>query len=438
MLKQFLVAIALVMAALIPCHAQQTFKIDVTGGVREPLPFAAPVFIAETAASAQVAKDMSDVITADLTSTGLFRQIPPSAFISAVDNFGSLPAFADWKAINAQALVVGSVAVEPSGQMVVKFRLWDVFAQEELGEGRQFSASSNAWRRIAHKIADVIYGRLTGEGGYFDSRVVFVSESGPKNARVKRLAIMDQDGANVRFLTDGSTIVLAPRFSPNGREVIYTSYATGQPRVNRIDVDTLQSASFGDLPGMTFAPRFSPDGRSVVLSMTQGANTDIFAIDLASGTRRRLTRNPAIDTAPSFSPDGSQIVFESDRGGSQQLYIMPTGGGEPKRISFGDGRYGTPVWSPRGDMVAFTKMQGGRFHIGVMRTNGSQERLLTASFLDEGPTWAPNGRVLMFFREPPGASGAPALYSIDVAGRNLRLLSTPQNASDPAWSGLLP
>ena len=434
---RLLVFLCAVMAAS-PLLAQQTFKIDVTGGVQEPLPFAAPVFVAENSAANAVANDMTAVLRQDLLSTGLFREIPQNAHISVIGSFEALPAFADWQAINAQALVVGSVAVDAGGQMVVRFRLWDVFAQAELGEGRQFSAATGAWRRIAHKIADEVYGRLTGEGGYFDSRVVFVSESGPKNARVKRLAIMDQDGANLRFLTDGSAIVLAPRFSPNAREVIYTSYASGGPQVRRLNVDTLEEARFAQIPGMTFAPRFSPDGQSVVLSATSGANTDIFLVDVASGAERRLTDHPAIDTAPSFNPDGSQVVFESDRGGSQQLYVMPAGGGEARRVSFGKGRYATPVWSPRGDLIAFTKMQGGRFHIGVMRTDGTQERLLTASFLDEGPTWSPNGRVLMFFREPPGAQGVPGVFAVDVAGRNLRKINTPEGASDPAWSRQLP
>ena len=419
-------------------HAQQTFKIDVTGGVQEPLPFAAPVFIAETSAANQVANDMARVVRANLISTGLFREIPQTAHISLVSNFDSLPAFGDWKAINAEALVVGSVSVDANNQMTVRFRLWDTFGQTELGEGRRYQAGIGAWRRISHKIADEVYARLTGESGYFDSRVVFVSESGPKDARVKRLAVMDQDGANVRFLSDGNDIVLAPRFSPNAREVIYTSYESGSPRVYLQDVDTRERKAVGELGGMTFAPRFSPDGGRAILSITEGTNTDIFTVDLGSGTSKRLTNHPAIDTAPSFSPDGSQVVFESDRGGTQQLYIMPADGGEAKRISFGQGRYATPVWSPRGDMVAFTKMQGGRFHIGVMRTDGSQEKLLTASFLDEGPTWAPNGQVLMFFRQPPGAAGAPQLYAIDIAGRNLRRVATPENASDPAWSKLLP
>jgi len=415
----------------------RTFKVDVVGGVVEPLPIAAPTFLAESQAASQVAADMTQVLINNLSNTGLFRAIPQDAFISNISSFNAQPSYQDWKAINAQALIVGSASIAGDNQLVVKFRLWDVFAQAPLGDGLQFAGSVSSWRRMAHKVADAVYTRLTGEGGYFDSRIVFVSESGPKDQRVKRLAIMDQDGANMRFLTDGSSIVLAPRFSPNSRDVLFTGYESGSPEVKLLNVDSGTVRTIGGLDSMTFAPRFSPDGTRVVLSQSDGGNTDIYIVDLNSGARVRLTNNPGIDTAPSFSPDGRQIVFESDRGGSQQIYVMSAEGGEAKRISFGKGRYGTPVWSPRGDMVAFTKLSGGRFHIGVMRLDGSQERLLTASFLDEGPTWAPNGRVLMFFRESRGADGAPQLYTVDVSGRNLRRVNTEVNASDPAWSGLL-
>ncbi|NCU21446.1 Tol-Pal system protein TolB, partial [Candidatus Falkowbacteria bacterium] len=321
----------------------------------------------------------------------------------------------------------------------VKFRLYDVFSGAELGDGLQFAASTTSWRRLAHKVADAAYSRITGEGGYFDSRVVFVAEAGAKNARQKRLGIMDYDGANVQYLTDSSTIVLAPRFSPSGDRVLYTTFETGFPRIKMIDVASVTGRFLAEQPGtMTFAPRFSPDGSRVVYSLEQGGNTDIWVMDIGSGSASRLTNTPAIETAPSFSPDGSRIVFESDRSGTQQLYIMPASGGEATRISFGEGRYGTPVWSPRGDLVAFTKQNAGRFHIGVMRTDGSEERLLTASFLDEGPTWAPNGRVIMFTRETAGAGGEPRLYSVDISGRNLKPVPTAGAASDPAWSPLLP
>lgn len=414
-------------------------RLELNNPVIEPLPFAIPEFIAENGAAGQYAADIARVIAADLSGTGLFREIPSSAHISRVTSFDAPVAYADWKAVNAQALLTGSVSAS-GDRIVVKFRLYDVFSDQPLGEGLQFAGTAQSWRRMAHKVADVAYSRITGEGGYFDSRVVFVSESGPKNQRAKRLAVMDYDGANVQYLTDSSSIVLAPRFSPTGDRILYTSYASGFPNIYVMDVASVRARALEQLPGtMTFAPRFAPDGRTVVFSLEQGGNTDIYTLDANSGGGlRQLTNSPAIETAPSYSPDGSQIVFESDRSGTQQLYIMSAGGGEPRRISGGAGRYGTPVWSPRGDLIAFTKQHQGRFHIGVMRTDGSDERLLTASFLDEGPTWAPNGRVIMFTRESAGAGGQPALYSVDISGRNLRQVDTGSPSSDPAWSPLLP
>ncbi|WP_156883070.1 Tol-Pal system beta propeller repeat protein TolB [Rhodovulum sp. P5] len=414
-------------------------RIEIDEGIIEPLPYAVPGFVAENAAAQDYARDIAQVIAGDLNGSGLFRKIAENAYLSTVTNFDSPVQYADWKAINAQALITGAVSVGSNGRLTVKFRLFDVFAGAPLGEGLQFGGSTSSWRRVAHKVADEVYRRITGEGGYFDSRVVFVAESGPKNARTKRLAVMDQDGANVQDLTDASSLVIAPRFSPAGDRVLYTSYETGFPRIYLLDIATGRRRALDDQPGtMTFAPRFSPDGRGVVFSLSDGGNTDLFTLDLQSGRRQRLTSAPSIETAPSFAPDGSRIVFESDRSGTQQLYVMPAGGGEPRRISFGQGRYGTPVWSPRGDLIAFTKQNGGRFHIGVMRTDGSEERLLTASFLDEGPTWSPNGRVIMFTRESAGATGAPALYSVDITGRNLRKVPYAGAASDPSWSPLLP
>jgi TolB protein len=440
MMKSFLTFLCAVLTFVIltPFAVAQSkpLRIEITEGVIEPMPFAAPVFVAENAAAGEYAAQLTQVLSADLMGSGLFREIPTAAHISKITNFNAPVQYSDWKAINAQALITGAVSVTGK-KLVVKFRLFDVFAQTALGDGLQFVATTNSWRRMSHKVADAVYSRLTGETGYFDSRVAYIAEEGPKNKRKKRLALMDYDGANVRYLTDASSIVLSPRFSPNAREIIYTSYETGSPRVFLMNVDTLKRRILGDQPSMAFAPRFSPDGSKVVMSLSENGNSDVYVVDVASGRKLRLTNSPAIDTAPSFSPDGSQIVFESDRGGGQQIYVMSANGGSAKRISSGKGRYGTPVWSPRGDMIAFTKLNKGRFHIGVMRTDGSREKLLTASFLDEGPTWAPNGRVLMFFRETSGANGAPSIYSVDMTGRNLRKVKTPTFGSDPAWSGLL-
>ncbi|WP_375691948.1 Tol-Pal system beta propeller repeat protein TolB [Pseudooceanicola sp. LIPI14-2-Ac024] len=412
-------------------------RIEITEGVIEPLPVAVPDFVAENPAAAQMAVQLADVVAADLTGTGLFREVPPSAYISQVTSFSAPVQYADWKAINAQALITGAVSMDPGGRLTVKFRLYDVFSGQELGDGLQFTGTEAGWRRMAHKVADAVYSRITGEGGYFDSRVVYVGETGPKDDRRKRLAIMDYDGANTQYLTDSSSIVLAPRFSPTGDRVLYTSYESGSPRIYVLDVASVGRRELPTAGGnMAFSPRFGPNGQTVVYSLESGGNTDLYSMNVASGQSTRLTQAPSIETAPSFSPDGSQIVFESDRSGTPQLYIMPAGGGEARRISFGQGRYGTPVWSPRGDLIAFTKQSKGRFHIGVMRTDGSEERLLTASFLDEGPTWSPNGRVIMFTRETQGAQGASSLYSVDITGRNLKRIPTDGGASDPAWSPL--
>jgi TolB protein len=412
-------------------------RIEITQGVIEPMPFAVPVFIAETPNAVEVARNLTNVVRNDLTGTGLFREIPTSAHVSKITSFSSPVQFSDWQVINADALITGSVSVNNGGKVTVMFRVYDVFSQQELGSGLKFSGNANSWRRIAHKVADEVYSRITGETGYFDSRIVFVSETGGKAQRRKRLALMDYDGANVKYLTDSNSIVMAPRFSPKGDKVLYTSYASGFPQVQILNVGNVRSRPLINQAGtMTFAPRFSPNGNSVLYSLENGGNVDIYRMQLSNGTVKRLTRSPAIETAPSFSPDGKQIVFESDRSGSQQLYIMSANGGEARRISFGSGRYGTPVWSPRGDMIAFTKQSKGRFHIGVMRLDGSEERLLTASFLDEGPTWSPNGRVIVFSRSTQGRNGTSSLYSVDISGRNLKPLITPEGASDPSWSPL--
>ena len=429
------VAVLLAVPFLAPQSAEAQLRLRFTDGVIEPMPFAIPGFIAETGGNH--AANITQLVSQDLVGTGLFREIPASAHISKVGSFDAPVQFEDWRAVNAQALITGSVNVQ-GDRLVVKFRLFDVYAGQQMGEGLQFVGTAQSWRRMAHKVADAVYARITGETGYFDSRVVFVSETGPKQQRAKRLAVADYDGANMKFLTDSRALVLAPRFSPAGDRILYTSYESGFPQIVLMDVASGSRRSLGQLPGeMTFAPRFAPDGRTVVFSSAQGGNTDLFRLDVGSGATTRLTSTPAIETAPSFSPDGSKIVFESDRSGTPQIYVMSAGGGEATRVSSGRGRYGTPVWSPRGDMIAFTKQLDGRFHIGVMRTDGSEERLLTASFLDEGPTWAPNGRVVMFTRETDG--GMPAIYSVDITGRNPpRRVPVDGGASDPAWSPLLP
>ena len=431
----YMTALLALIGALSTAHAQP-LRLQITEGVIEPMPFAVPSFVPENSAGNEYAQPLARVVAANLSNTGLFREVPRDAHIARVSSFDASVSYSDWRAINVQALITG--AVEVSGnRMTVKFRLFDVTSGQQMGQGMQFSGSTANWRRMAHKVSDAVYSRITGEDGYFDSRVVFIAESGPRADRTKRLAIMDQDGENTQILTDGRSLVIAPRVSPDGTRAVYTTYETGAPRIALMDLSSGQRQLVGDIPGaMTFSPRFSPDGRSLVFSAARGGNTDLYRLDLGSGQMTQLTSSSSIATSPSFSPDGRQITFESDRSGTSQIYVMSANGGEAQRISFGQGRYSTPVWSPRGDLIAFTKSHAGRFHIGVMRADGSEERLLTASFLDEGPTWAPNGRVVKFTREARG--GDPAIYSVDISGRNLRRVPTPGPASDPAWGPLLP
>lgn len=420
-------------------------EIDITRGNVQPLPIAIASLVGseqEMTASGsvrQIGAQIAQVITADLERSGLFSAIDPRAFINA-GNSTAAPQFANWRAVGAQALVTGIAELEEDGRVRVEFRLWDVLGGTQMTGLRYYTAPRN-WRRIAHLISDAIYKRLTGEDGYFDTRIVYISESGPYLDRIKRLAIMDQDGYNHKFLTDGSYMILNPRFSPTSQEITYLSYYNDTPRVYLFNIDTGRSEMLGEFDGMTFSPRFSPDGKKVIMSKAERGNSDIFVMELSTRRIERLTTNSGIDTSPSFSPFGRYITFNSDRGGSQQIYVMDSDGSNIKRISSGQGLYATPVWSPRGDLIAFTKQTGGKFYIGVMRPDGTGERILTESYFEEGPTWSPNGRVLMYYRKYPydnnGGGGETQLWSIDLTGYNERQVLTPLDGSDPAWSPLM-
>jgi TolB protein len=431
-------ALVAVIVAQSPVFGQ--LKVDITQGSVEPLPIAVTDFYGGTPEDGQSGRDIAGVIAGDLERSGLFRPIDPGAFIQDVASLRSGPRFGDWRLINAQALVQGGIQMQSDGRLRVEFRLWDVFAEQQMTGLAYFTTPSN-WRRVAHIISDVIYKRLTGEDGYFDTRLVYIAERGPQNRRVKRLAIMDQDGANHRFLTDGVELVLTPRFSPTTQEITYLSYLGKTPRVYLFNLNTGQQEVLGDFPGMTFSPRFTPDGNQVIMSLARSGNTEIYTLDLRTRAITRLTDHPAIDTSPSFSPDGKRIAFNSDRGGTQQLYVMNADGSNVHRITFNKGRYATPVWSPRGDLIAFTRILKGEFYIGVMHPDGSGERMLTKGFLVEAPTWAPNGRVLSYFRQTRSDSRgrfSSKIYTIDLTGFNEREVATPIDASDPAWSPLIP
>ena len=423
-------------------------EVDITRGNLDPLPIAvSPLHIESGSKDVKqgekiiknIGEEISKVVEVNFRRSGLFNPLKKESFVQNPDIAHIKPRFEDWRLIKAQALVTGKVKVTED-KLRVEFRLWDTVAAKEM-IALAFSTTPNNWRRVAHIISDKVYQRLTGETGYFDTRIIYVAESGPKTQRYKKLAIMDQDGANVKYLTLGNELVLTPRFSPKNQLVTYLSYFRNLPRVYLLDIETGVQEVVGDFPGMTFAPRFSPDGEKIIMSFAKDGNSDIYTMNLKTRVVEKITDHTSIDTSPSYSPDGKYITFNSDRSGLQQIYVMRSDGSNVKRITFGKGLYGTPVWSPRGDLIAFTKVHKGKFYIGVMRTDGSGERLLTENFYQEAPSWSPNGRVLIFYRETKsdseGKGFSAKLWSIDLTGYNERLIETETDGSDPSWSSLL-
>lgn len=417
--------------------------IEITQGNFEPMPIAIPDFVGETSEENALGKQMAQIVTNDLKTSGIFRPLSPSSFIEDIHRMGDVPRFGDWRLTTAQVLITGRVKKE--GSLVrLEFRLWDVFSEKQM-EGIAFKGSISDLRRLAHKVSNAVYKRITGDDGYFDTQIVYVAESAPNTKKnTRRLAIMDQDGANHRFLTNGHNIVLTPRFSPKDPQITYMAY-TGQKKslaaqVYLMNLKTSQKNPLGKFKGMTYAPRFSPDGSHVIFSQTQGGYSSIYTMDLKTHRVDRLTNSPAIDTSPCYSPDGTQIVFNSDRGGKRELYIMNANGSNPHRISFENGIYATPVWSPRGDLIAFTKITRDKLCIGLMRPDGSGERLISQGFIVEGPTWCPNGRLILYTRQTPtdrkGRGGTSKLYAIDITGKYEYMLPTPQDASAGTWSPL--
>ena len=440
--------LSILLLILLPKNSFGLIEVDITRGNLNPLPIAvSPLFVESKSVKdfqnllkiENIGEDISTVVENNLKSSGLFNPLKREAFLQKPDIAHLKPRFEDWSLIKAQALITGEVKYE-NEKLRVEFRLWDVLAGKEM-MALAFTTVPDNWRRVGHIITDKVYQRLTGEKGYFDTRIIYVSEKGPKTNRVKKLAIMDQDGYNTKYLTLGNELVLTPRFNPTNQMVTYLSYFKNLPRVYLLDIETGVQEVVGDFPGMTFAPRFSPDGKKIIMSFAKDGNSDIYTMDLENRIVEKITNHPSIDTSPSFSPDGKYICFNSDRSGYQQIYVMKSDGTNVKRISFGKGLYGTPVWSPRGDLIAFTKLHKGKFYIGVMRVDGSGERLLTENYYQEAPSWSPNGRVLIFYRETKsdseGKGFSAKLWSIDLTGYNERLVDTETDASDPSWSSLL-
>ncbi|WP_292054251.1 MULTISPECIES: Tol-Pal system beta propeller repeat protein TolB [unclassified Brevundimonas] len=425
---------ALVMAMPASAQVQQAptngpIEVEIDQGVLRPLQIAVVPFTGANGGQ------ISQVISGNLKRSGFFDPLNPASFIETGLTLANAPNFPQWTSIGAQAVLYGGVTQRADGRVDVGFRLYDPYRQCQL-VSYQFTATAEQWRRIAHKISDVVYQRLTGEPGFFDSRVLFVAESGSQTNRRSRLTIVDQDGYNPVFLTQGDEVIMSPRFSMhNPDEVTYVALGKDYSRIYLYNLATGRRESLGEFEGQVLAPRFSNDGSKMAFSIIRNGNTDIYVMNLRTRQLSRLTSDPGIDTSPSFSPDGSQIVFTSDRSGSARLYTMRADGSGQRPISRGGGIYTAPAWSPRGDLIAFTKQAGGRFHTGVMRPDGTGERSLSSSYFEEGPSWAPNGRYVMFARQSPG--GDTRLWTVDLSGRVVAQAGYQERGSSPAWSGLL-
>ena len=444
-LRQFFASIFALIVMAASAFGQTPLVVDVTEGTLDPTPIAIPDFLGEETREAEIGADISRVITNNLQTSGLFAPVEPEAFIEDITDINLRPRFGDWRVINGSALLVGEVSIDENDRMLVAFRLWDANTEQQM-QGLQFVTSPDNWRRIAHKVSDAVYQRMTGESGYFDTRIVYVSEGyGPNDEPIRRLAVMDQDGANPSFLTDRSYMALLPNYSPSAQQITYVSFRDGRATSYLYDLETgRQEALFDSGPslaseGQSLSARFHPEGRALVVSAERHSGHDLFRFDLRSRTLRQLTTHPADDVEPSYAPDGERIVFSSSRGGQSQLYVMNADGTDPQRITFGEGRYTTPVWSPRGDLIAFTKQRNGQFMLGVVAADGSgEERILYEGYFVDTPAWSPNGRVLLFTRGDRTREGTTySIWSTDLAGFNLRRLPTQGQASDPAWSPLI-
>ena len=450
MMKRILLATAALALpfAIAPASAQDTGEGGLTGRTTDEnewqdLSIAIPGFAtnadvatpANNKGTAALGMDIGRVVYDDLKNNGLFRPVGPDGLPQPGIAQVTEPLFSQWSARGSEMLVHGFVRARDDNKLTVGCYLYDVALRDELvREGWVVEAED--WRRAAHKCADLVYSRLTGESPFFDSRIAYIAETGPKDNRQKRLAIMDSDGANHRFITSGRSTALTPRYSPDYSELLYLSYVDGNPRIYVYNIGTGKQRLVAENEGATIAPRWSPDGSKILFSMAKGGNTDIYEVSARGGTPKRLTDTPGIDIAGSYSPDGTKIVFESDRSGTQQIYVMDANGDNQKRVSFFGGRSATPEWSPRGDQIAFTHITGN-FRIATMSPSGRNLRHLTNAWQDEAPTWAPNGRIVQFFRTERN-SGRTGLWQVDLTGRNERRLPTPVDASDPAWGPIRP
>jgi len=432
-MKKLYLSIITLCSLIFNISHSETLEISITEGEVRKTNIAISEFYSSNDKTADIIKKINVVMNNNLMSSGLFQTFDKQAFMQKPNEMRFRPKFADWRPLNIEILVTGKVILVDD-KFKIEMYVWDIIRQKQI-LSKRYMISGNSWRRLSHLMSDDIYTRVTGETGYFDSRILFVSEQRKNNHRIKKIAIMDLDGANIKYITNGRYIALTPRFSPDREHIAYMSYKKGIPSIYLHNIRNGQVKFLGKFKNMTYAPRFSPDGKKLIFSYAVSGRSNIWVMNIISGKFTQITNNTYIDTSPAYSPDGKNIVFTSNRNGSPQIYSMELSSGKVKRLTIGDGSYTTPVVSPRGDLIAFTKQSNGKFYIGVMNVDGTGERLISNSFLDEGPSFSPNGRTLIFFRNDIEL-GKTKLMTIDITGYNLREIKTPYGASDPNWSSL--
>lgn len=423
----------------LPAYAE--LKVDIVAGAVEPISVAVQKFEVGSHASTRDAAMLRDVVDNDLKSTGLFRIVNRNALPEFV-KMGDMPDFKLWSAVRAQVLVQAKLTRQVDDMYRLEFYVWDVQGGEQI-EAQSLVASKKSMRRLAHIMADAIYERLTGEVGYFDTQIVFITETGPMGERVKRMAIMDQDGYNMRYLSDDKTFVMSPSFSPNMHTVVFLSYRDEDPMIWTLDLETGEQRRLGQFGGMNFAPQFSPDGRRIALSLVKRGVTHIYEYDIENKTLRQLTSGGTINTSPSYSPDGKKMAYNSNRSGSQQIHVLDLESGQQERITFGAGRYATPAWSPDGRFIAFTKIADDTFYIGIMSPTGRNEKILAGGWFMEAPSWAPGSRRLVYYeteKDDDDIERHSHIRTVDIMGQNIYEIKLPDgvHGMEPTWSPRLP
>ncbi len=418
MLKVLSGAIGLLMLA----HASWSsaaLNIEIIGAGEHQI----PVSLAPFGGDQKLAQEIVDVVTSDLTRSGLFRMVDPAG--KAPHEVAEVN-YPDWQVRGADALAIGSVAVQAGGRIEARFRLLDVVKRAEL-VGQAVSAQDGQVRAVGHRIADLIYEKLTGDQGVFSTRIAYVNRLGKSFS----LIVADSDGYNEQIVLKQNEPIMSPTWSPDGSHLAYVSFETGHAAVFVQSLYTNQRKAVADFKGSNSAPAWSPDGRQLAVVLTRDGSSQIYLMRPDGGDIRRITFSGAIDTEPNFSPDGQSLLFTSDRGGSAQVYRMPVEGGAAQRLTFAAGTSYSPRHSPDGKSFVFTHLSGGRFFISAQDFQTGQMEMLTEGGWEKKPSYAPNGKIILFASE---ARGRGILATVSSDGRVKQHMFTQSgDAREPVW-----